>query len=77
MEVGMRKTPLLAQAMHAKRLKTGTCVEVWDDNGSIHNGIVEDEPWLLGGHTWVVNVRGTSKYFRAFNVMRVQPIAKG
>lgn len=67
------RTPLKVQQRHANTLAVGMNVTVEDDAGVKHDAQVVDEPWLLGGHTYVVNCAGGQRIFRAYNVMRVYP----
>lgn len=66
------RTPLAVQQRHARTLAVGACVTVQDDAGRLIDAQVLDEPWLLGGHTFVVNCAGGQRVFRAYDVMRVQ-----
>jgi hypothetical protein len=63
-----RRTPLAVQADHAALLSPGTKVIVRDDLGRDNISFVLDAPFLLGGHTYVVNCEG----FKAYDVMRVR-----
>lgn len=68
-----KRTPLKVQQRHASTLTVGMEVTVEDDYGTKHDAQVRDAPWLLGGHTYVVNCVGGQRTFRAYNVMRVYP----
>jgi hypothetical protein len=61
-------TPLAVQADHAAQLIPGTPVIVRDDTGRDHQSVVLQKPFLMGGHTYVVNCEG----FHAYSVMRVR-----
>lgn len=41
-------------------IRTGDQLAVTKDNGSIHRGVAQSEPWPLSGHTWVIMVSGIS-----------------
>lgn len=69
-----KRTSLQVQQRRAKTLKVGMEVMVLDDSGEMHRAQVTDEPWLLGGHTYVVNCAGGGRLFRAYNVMRVEKL---
>lgn len=65
----------MQQAKHAQSIKSGMKVIVRDDDGNNVAAVADGDPWLLGGHTYVVNCDAelSEKRFRAFNVMRVRP----
>lgn len=69
----MKPIPRKVQLQRARLLKPGTAVQVQDDTGIVHAAHVQDYPWLLGGHTYVVNCLGKQRLFRAYSVMRVTP----
>jgi hypothetical protein len=62
------RTALAVQADHAAQLTPGTRVIVRDDDGRDNESVVLAAPFLMGGHTYVVNCEG----FRAYDVMCVR-----
>lgn len=66
----MKKAGLKVQEDRAATLTLGREVVVFKDDGSRVETKVRLEPWLMGGHSWVVGLEGISG---GYSVMRVVP----
>ena len=55
-------------------IKKGDPVKVRRDDGTELVTVAESDPWHMGGHTWVISVKGISG---GFALCRVQPVAGG
>lgn len=54
----------------ARTLHLGDEVVVYRDDGSKLETVVRLEPWLLGGHSWVVGVDGIAGGYSVMRVVR-------
>lgn len=66
-----KATSLNRQEERANQLRTvGMPVIVTKDDGTKLKTKTRSEPWLMGGHSWVVMVEGISG---GYAIMRVEP----
>ena len=55
-------------------IRSGDPVRVRQDDGTDLITVAQSDPWHMGGHTWVISVKGISG---AYALCRVQPVAGG
>lgn len=60
--------------MDKKTMAVGTPVRVRRDNGDVLETVTRSEPWLMGGHSWMVMVEGIAG---GYALHRVDPLVTG
>lgn len=68
----MRKHPYPHQPTPEQlAIREGDAVQCRRDDGTVTSHVATSDPWLMGGHTWVIKMSGISGGFALDRVRKV------